>query len=250
MIELGSLKTFRLSTNEPQKVKEALQGLYDIDIEAFKEDDQYGLNLLQLALIQPSAFWIAFVNDIPIGYLSIFSMQAPKLYSRLISDSKKGILDLPDLISDYSKELSMSYGNNKITNVHLYIDALAVVKGKGGIVGQDVSIIRSSLIDAAKRDLCFVNKATISTISVKRAISKIINDLNLPLKHVGGRTENASGDKKYRELFVASNVDQSMLDKILNALSSFKSNFRSGIEFSYNVFSGTAAAKVFIEPKD
>jgi len=239
---------FRLSANEPRKVVETLLGLYDVDISAFKEDDQYGLDLLKLVLLQPEAFWVATLDNAVIGYLSVFTFRSDRLYKKLLKEAKQGILDLPDLISDYREDM-ISTPHAKLGSVHIYIDAIAVAKITKNITGQTSELIRRDLINVAKNDLALVNKNSLCAIVVRPSISLLIKKLGIPLEDAGGRRESIVGDRKYRELFCCRNINTKRFNIIMDGLALLR-NVRFGFRLGYDQFRGTPSVDVFAEPRD
>jgi hypothetical protein len=243
------MKVYRLNAEKPQKVAEALLALYDIDVSAFrKKDDQYGLHLLKLALLQPEAFWIATLDNTAIGYLSLFTLRSDRLFKKLSKEAKKGTLDLPNLSSDFADDI-VSVPHYKLKHVHFYIDAIAVTLGSKQfpIPSQISALARHELINAAKNDLALVNKASLCAIAVRQGISYIIRKYELPLEHIGGRQQSIVGDKKYRELFGARDMDNNRFNSILDGLAALGRNTRFGIRLGQHPISGTPTVEPFVE---
>jgi hypothetical protein len=239
----------RLNSKEPQEVAAALLGLYEIDTQAFRKQDQYGLDLLKLVLLQPEAFWVASLGDMLVGYFSAFTLGSNSLYEGLLKDAKQGVLDLPDLIHDYYDDL-VSTTNARLLNVHIYIDAIAVPKKEGVLTSAVTEMIRHDLIDAAKNDLALVNKASLCTIAVRPGILSTVKKLGLPLDHIGGRKEAVVGDKKYRELLACQTLDTKRFNAIMGGLARIGRNIRFGVRFGVDQLRGTPTVDIFAEPKD
>lgn len=239
----------RLSSKEPQKVAAALLGLYEIDTQAFRKQDQYGLDLLKLVLLQPEAFWVASMGDMLVGYFSVFTLRSSRLYEGLLKDAKQGVLDLPDLIHDYYDDL-VSTADAKLSNVHIYIDAIAVAKKEAVLTAEVTELIRRDLINSAKNDLALFNKASLCTIAVRPGILLTVKKLRLPLDHVGGRKESVVGDKKYRELLSCRTLDTKRFSAIMSGLARIGRNIRFGVRFGVDQLRGTPTFDIFAEPKD
>lgn len=244
-----SWQVHRLSSKEPQKVAAALLGLYEIDTKAFRKQDQYGLDLLKLVLLQPEAFWVASIGDMLVGYFSVFTLRSSRLYEGLFKDAKQGVLDLPDLIHDYYNDL-VSTADAKLPNAHIYIDAIAVAKKEAVLTAEVTEMIRRDLINVAKNDLALVNKASLCTIAIRPGILLTVKKLCLPLDHIGGRKESVVGDNKYRELLACQTLDTKRFNAIMSGLSRIGRNIRFGVRFGADPLRGTPTVDVFAEPKD
>ena len=210
----------RLNRDKPREIATALMGLYEIDTSVFTEPNQYGLSLLELALIQPEAFWLAELDGEYIGYISVFQYSTPRLFRDLKNQAKDGTLDLPDLIENKYRRLLVPDPLGEDTKIsHIYVDAIAIKNPKtiGVSIVQAMSI-RKELINAVRTDLSHLIKPSVCTIAINRGIVRELKKLDIPFKHVEGK-KKSSNCKKLRELFIWQGRGYGVVDRILNALS-------------------------------
>lgn len=210
----------RLRRDEPRKLAEALWSLYEIDTSAFSTSNQYGISLLELALMQPEAFWLAELNDEYVGYISVFQFRTSRLFRELVNQAREGTLDLPDLTNNKYRRLLVSEPLSEDVEIaHIYIDAIAIKKPKAiDISLRQAMEIRKELVNAVKVDLSHLIKPSICTIAVNRGIAREIKKQNTSLKHIES-TKEVCRSKDYRELFAWQGKGHRVVDGILEALS-------------------------------
>lgn len=206
----------RLTRKAPDYYAHALYALYELDTSIFPQKDQYGLTLIDLAQMQPSAFWMAELDGEFIGYFSAFQYKTTRLLRDLVSQAKSGTLDLPELTSSrYNKLLYRDISPEQA--VHLYIDAIAIKKPKDiNVTLIEAMRIREELIGAMRSDITHLLKPSICVIAVRPGVAREIEELDLPFHPVGEAVKNR---KRYRKLYVYRGQKYGIVDKILDALS-------------------------------
>ena len=185
-----------------KEIARALPGLYDVD-ETFPKIDRYRLKLLLLALRQPDALWVAYVNGKAVGYFSIYRMTNKKLFDSLKENAAKGTLDLPDFSGKLVNSVDPRRQNRvpKSESMYFYIDALVVKEEYRRIGG---TLIAHSLIDKAKADLARVIARTdiVATIAVNKKIENFIALKWPDLKPIGQSSQKTKNGCLYRHLYI------------------------------------------------
>jgi ribosomal protein S18 acetylase RimI-like enzyme len=185
-----------------KEIAQALPGLYEVD-QTFPDVDQYRLKLLQLALRQPDAFWVAYVNGKSVGYLSIYRMINQDLLKSLKMQAKQGILDLPDFGGELINSVDPRPQKEvpKSERMDFYIDALVVKKEYQGVGSTQIA---RRLIDKAKANFFAIEdrKNSVAVIAVNKASDNLIkNRLELEPYTKKAYQKTKSG-RLYRHLFI------------------------------------------------